>query len=214
VRILAVPVKSLSRSKTRLSKVLNPLERGALTLAMLEDVLDATSQMPGWETWVISPDEAVLEIAVHRRVRGVTEDRSPLSAAVRQVEREAKAAGAQTLAVLLGDVAMITPEALSAALQTIGPVVVAPDSSGKGTNMLLRRPPRSIQAHFGPHSMSRHTDAAAERELPISTVTSPELAFDLDTAADIQFLLDSGREGRTRACLLQMGAGERLSPVS
>lgn len=214
MRILTVPVKSLSRSKTRLSKVLSPLERGALTLAMLEDVLDATSQMSGWETWVISPDEAVLEIAVHRHVRGITEDRSPLSTAIRQVEREAKAADAQALAILLGDVALITDEALSAALQTIGPVVVAPDSSGKGTNMLMRRPPRSIQAHFGPDSMARHANAAAERELPLSRVDSPELAFDLDTVADIEFLLASGRDGRTRACLLQMGAGERLSPVS
>lgn len=214
MRILAVPVKSLSRSKTRLSKVLTPLERGALTLAMLEDVLDSALQVPGWQTWVISPDEAVLEIAAHRGARAVTEDRSPLSAAVRQVEREAKSADSQALAVLLGDVALITPESLAAALQTLGPVVAAPDSSGRGTNMLLRRPPRAIQAHFGKDSMSRHSAAAADRELPLSTVVNDELAFDLDTPGDIETLLATGRAGRTRSCLLDMGAPKRLRSVS
>src|SRR5207302_2274356 len=83
VRILAVPVKSLSRAKSRLARVLSPMERAALTLAMLEDVLDATLAQSSWETWVISRDEAVLEIAARRRARPVLEEKPPLSAAVR-----------------------------------------------------------------------------------------------------------------------------------
>ena len=55
MRAIALPVKSLDESKGRLAPLLSPLERAALTLAMLEDVLDATLAMPGWDTWVISP---------------------------------------------------------------------------------------------------------------------------------------------------------------
>ncbi|MGH2654940.1 MAG: hypothetical protein ACRDHV_11425, partial [Actinomycetota bacterium] len=97
MRVIAVPVKSLERAKGRLSAVLRPLERAALTLAMLEDVLDACMAVPGWQTWVVSPDEAVLEVSARRRARPVPEEDPGLLAAIRQVEEEA--AGADALAV-------------------------------------------------------------------------------------------------------------------
>src|SRR5437867_558268 len=83
MRVIAVPVKSLAGAKRRVAPELTPLERGALTLAMLEDVLDAAQAVTGWETWVISPDEVVLEIAVHRGARSVPEEKPPLAAAFR-----------------------------------------------------------------------------------------------------------------------------------
>src|ERR687885_506785 len=70
MRVVAIPVKPLSRSKSRLAPELTPLERGALTLAMLEDVLDVTLEVPAWDTWVVSADEAVLEIPAPRGAAG------------------------------------------------------------------------------------------------------------------------------------------------
>ena len=63
MRILTVPVKALAHGKSRLAPALAPLERAALSLAMLEDVLDPAQAQPGWDVWVVSPDDAVLEIA-------------------------------------------------------------------------------------------------------------------------------------------------------
>ena len=185
-----------------------------LTLAMLEDVLDAAVAAAGWQTWVISPDEAVLEIAVRRGVRAVAEDKPPLSGAIRQVEKEALDCGADALAILLGDVALVTQETLSTALHTLGPVVVAPDRAAEGTNLLVRRPPRAIQAKFGKSSLAKHREAAVAKGLPVSTVDLPGLAFDLDDPSDIAILLGSGREGRTRTALLEMDAASRLTRVS
>src|SRR5262245_48019840 len=99
MRLLAVPVKSLERSKRRLAPILTPLERAALTLAMVEDVLDAAQAAAGWDVVVISPDQTVLEIAARRGVDAVVEDHPPLSAAVHQVEQEALDRGADALAV-------------------------------------------------------------------------------------------------------------------
>src|SRR5918992_2153397 len=93
MRVIVVPVKSLERAKSRLSEALRPLERAALTLAMLEDVLDACLAQPGWQTWVISPDEAVLEVSARRRARPVAEEEPGLLAAVRQVEGRGHGAG-------------------------------------------------------------------------------------------------------------------------
>ena len=209
MRVIAVPVKSLERAKGRLAGVLEPLERAALTLAMLEDVLDASLAQPGWQTWVISPDEAVLEVSARRRARPIPEDDPGLLAALHQVEEQAS--GADALAVVLGDLPFVTPEALGGLLRTLGPVVAAPSDSDGGTNVLLRRPPLIIPPRFGTDSFRKHRDAAVSRDLPFAVVTVPELAFDLDRPEDVPVLLSRPGRSRSRAACLEMGLADRLS---
>ena len=210
MRVVAVPVKSLPRAKTRLSPALTGLERGALTLAMFEDVLDVALSVPGWETWVVSPDEVALEIAARRGARAVPEDKPPLANAIRQVEALAKKEGAAALAILPADVPLVTVDTLHEALRTLGAVVLARSADGAGTSLLLRRPPRAIPARFGPESFRRHLQLAAERDLPVAVVERPELSFDVDRPDDILTLLADGRRGRTREVCLQMDLGVRL----
>ena len=210
MRVVAVPVKSLSRAKTRLSPALTGLERGALTLAMLEDVLDVALSVPGWETWVVSPDEVALEIAARRGARAVSEDKPPLANAIRQVEALAKTGDASALAILPADVPLVTVDTLHEALRTLGAVVLARSADGAGTSLLLRRPPRAIPARFGPDSFQRHLQLAADRDLPVAIVERPELSFDVDRPDDILTLLADGRRGRTREVCLQMDLGARL----
>ena len=212
MRVIAVPVKSLERAKGRLSEALEPLERAALTLAMLEDVLDACLQIPGWQTWVISPDEAVLEVSARRRARPVIEEDPGLLAAIHQVEEEA--ANADALAIVLGDLPLLTAPALSRLLHTIGPVVAAPSGSDKGTNVLLRRPPGVIAPRFGTDSFRKHREGAEMRGVPFAEVDSVETAFDLDRREDVPTLLAQGGPSRTRAACIEMGLAERLSLVS
>ena len=210
MRVVAVPVKSLSRAKTRLSPALTGLERGALTLAMLEDVLDAALSVPGWDTWVVSPDEVALEIAAGRGARPIPEAKPPLANAIRQVEAKAKAEGANALAILPADVPLVTVDTLHEALRTLGAVVLARSADGSGTSLLLRRPPRAIPARFGPDSFRRHVELAETRGLPVSVVERRELSFDVDRPDDILTLLADGRRGRTREVCLQMDLGARL----
>jgi 2-phospho-L-lactate guanylyltransferase len=214
VRVVAIPVKPLSRAKSRLAPALSPLERGALTLAMLEDVLDATTIVPGWDTWVVSPDEVALEIAARRGATAVAETKPPLANAIRQVEGLAKERGADALTILPGDLPLVTPDVLQDAFRTLGAVVLARSGDGAGTSLLLRRPPRAIPARFGPDSFRRHVDLAAERGLPVSVVERRELSFDVDRPGDILALLRDGRRGRTREVCLQMDLGERLRDIA
>jgi 2-phospho-L-lactate guanylyltransferase len=209
MRVVAVPVKSLERAKGRLAGALTPLERAALTLAMLEDVLDACLSLPGWQTWVISPDEAVLEVSARRRTRPVPEEEPGLVGAIRQVGIEA--ANADALGVVLGDLPLITGETLARVLRTVGPVVAAPDSSDAGTNVLLRRPPGIIPPLFGSDSFRRHREAAELRGVPFAAVRGPELGFDLDRPEDVPQLLSWPGRSRTKAICLEMGLHDRLS---
>jgi 2-phospho-L-lactate/phosphoenolpyruvate guanylyltransferase len=210
VRVIAVPVKSLARAKSRLGPVLAPLERAALTLAMLEDVLDATLAVPGSETWVVSPDEAVLEIAARRGARPVIEERPPLAAAIRQAEQEAEARGADMLAVVPADLPLLSSAALADALHTLGPVVLAPSADRGGTNLLLRRPPKSMPARFGPDSFRKHVEGARARDLPVSVVEWPELTFDVDVPEDFKRVLMEARPGRTLESCRELDVAGRL----
>jgi 2-phospho-L-lactate/phosphoenolpyruvate guanylyltransferase len=210
VRILAVPVKSLSRAKSRLSSVLSPIERGALTLAMLEDVLDATMQLATWETWVVSPDEVVLEVAVRRGARPVREPLPTLLGAVRHVDDEATARDADALAVILADTPLLTAEALATAVRTMGPVVLGPSADRSGTNLLLRRPPRAIRPRFGRGSFAKHRAEADAKDLPVAVVDAPQIAFDLDAPDDILTLLSANVPGRTLDVCRELELESRL----
>jgi 2-phospho-L-lactate guanylyltransferase len=211
VRAIVLPVKSLDEAKSRLEPVLSPLERGALTLAMLEDVLDATSSLPGWDTWVLSPDEAVLEVAARRGAEEIREEAPPLLQALRQAEEEALGRGLDALAVLLPDTPLVTAAALTRAVHTLGPVVLAPSTDETGTNLLLRRPPRAIDARFGPDSYRKHLQTAAEADVPVAVIELPELGFDLDVPEDILTVLEARKAGRTREVLQELDMPARLA---
>ncbi|HZB78576.1 MAG TPA: 2-phospho-L-lactate guanylyltransferase [Actinomycetota bacterium] len=211
MRAIALPVKSLGHAKSRLSSILTPLERGALALAMYEDVLDATLAVDGWETWVVSPDESVLEIASGRRARGILEERPSLRSAIHQIEAEAAARSTEALAILHADTPLATSGALKAALHTLGPVVIAPSADERGTNLLLRRPPDAIPSRFGPDSFRWHLETAAERGLPTAVVEREELSFDLDEPGDILTVLETRRPGRTLDICRDMDLAGRLA---
>lgn len=210
MRILALPVKSLDGSKRRLSPVLTPMERAAVSLAMYEDILDVALAVPGWETVVISPDQAVLEIAATRGAHALPEERPTLTHAVRQVEQDSIDRGAEQLAVLVADAALVTAPLLIDALRTLAPVVLAGGEDG-GTTLLVRRPVRVIAARFGHDSFSRHQELATTKEVPTALVHTPGMCFDLDVPNDIPTFLGAGKPGRTRDVLLQMGAATRMA---
>ena len=141
----------------------------------------------------------MLEIALGRSAHAIREEKPPLANAIRQVEEEALGREADALAVLLPDTPLVTTEALTRALHTLGPVVLAPSTDEGGTNLLVRRPPTAIDARFGTGLVpqapggSRHSPTC-----PPSIVDAPELAFDLDLPGDILTVLDARRQGRTQ----------------
>jgi 2-phospho-L-lactate guanylyltransferase len=209
MRVLAVPVTSLERAKTRLAPLLSPLERAAMTLAMLEDVLDAALPQETWDVWVVSPDEAVLEIAARRGARPFHETAGSLLGAVRLVDAELPRRGDE-LAVLLADVPRVTAEALRDALSMPAAVVAAPAASDGGTNLLVRRPPGVIAARFGRESFGKHRWAARRARASFDQVGVPELSFDLDRPQDVVALLAAGSGGRTLVACHQLDLAARL----
>jgi 2-phospho-L-lactate/phosphoenolpyruvate guanylyltransferase len=208
--VLAVPVRRLDQAKTRLAPILSPRERGELMMAMLHDVLTASTRQAEWQTWVVSADRTVLDAAEARGAAPVLEKGTGLLAAVRQVEELALRRGAGELAVLLADLPWVTEGSLAGALRVEAPVVTVRAASDGGTNLLVRRPPDVIRARFGRESYTKHRWAAQRARVAVQAVESEELAFDLDGPDDLRRLLGSGRPCSAYTACLLMDAAERL----
>jgi 2-phospho-L-lactate guanylyltransferase len=215
MRVIAVPVKPLEAAKRRLSRVLSAKERAVLSLAMVEDVLDACQGQADWDVWVVSRSEAVLEIAGRRGATPVAEEGHSLLEAVGQVERAVPGRWSE-LAVVLADLPLLTADALSNALaRAEGTGVLAtPAESDGGTNLLVRRPPSAIPARFGRSSFARHRAEARRRGVAFREVRIPEAGFDLDRPSDLARVASASNASRTRSVCLELGVANRLGVVA
>lgn len=213
VRVV-VPVKELDTAKSRLSEVLPSAYREGLVLAMLSDVLAALAAAGLADVDVLSPDRRVLGFAAACGARPLAQP--PACATLAQaVDAAAASVSVDSLLVVHADVPLATAAELTALVSVQdagqlddggGPmVVVAPDRAGRGTNALLRRPPRAIPALFGPDSLVSHLAAARVAGVPCRVRAFPGLAHDLDTPADLARFRASSGGTHTREFLRRLG---------
>ncbi len=88
-------------------------------------------------------------------------------------------------------------------------MLIVPDRHGEGTNALLLTPPDAMTPAFGEGSRKRHTDLAIAQGATPEVVGVPSLALDIDTAEDLEELLEMfattrGRAAHTRGMLSQL----------
>jgi len=176
--------------KTRLSAVLDPEERRAFARVMLGDVL-ATLRAAGVDPEVLATAAIDVEAPV------AVDDR-PLTEAVNAV-----LAGADgDVAVVMADLALLTPGTVDRLLDAGGDVVVAPGRGG-GTNALVVRHP-DFRVDYHGASYLDHLRAAEEVGAEVEVVDSHRLATDVDEPADLAELLIHG-EGAARDWLESAG---------
>ena len=168
--------------KSRLSPVLDAAERREFAFAMLEDVLDALSRTRG------VPAPTVLSTAELGRDVGVpveVDDRA-LTPAVNDV----LASTADPVAVVMADLALATPTALSRLFASDADVVLAPGRR-VGTNALVARHP-DFRVDYHGASFVDHRAAAGTVGASVSVVDSNRLATDVDEPADLAEVLAHG----------------------
>ncbi|WP_254840486.1 2-phospho-L-lactate guanylyltransferase [Natronomonas marina] len=173
--------------KTRLGDALEPDERAAFARAMLLDVCEAVAEADGEPT--------VLSTApVETSWPTVVDDR-PLTDAV-------NAHLDPPTAVVMADLALATPAALTRLFETDGDVVVAPGLGG-GTNAAVVRHDGFAFDYHGV-SIRDHRRRARDAGADLATVDSFRLAVDVDETRDlVELLLHGG--GRSRAWLTEAG---------
>jgi 2-phospho-L-lactate guanylyltransferase len=189
-----VPHRGLDASKSRLSPVLSPDERGELAAHLLRRVLRIARQAVS-DVVVISPSADLDELVQPSGARLLVQRGMGLNAGLDQAREAAVAEGVEALAVLHGDLPELdVPDvlALMSAIPGDGGVAIAPDRAGSGTNGLALSPPGVIPFRFGVGSFSAHREAAESAGASFVIVERPGLAFDLDTPDDLDEWLRSG----------------------
>jgi len=216
--IALIPVKRLEESKSRLLAQLPDARRQALTLAMLEDLIESLSRTSGIDRIAVTtPDPLVAERAASAGAEILLREEPGLNAALedgrrRLCPREGDHTPNDEFLIVLGDVAGALPEDFSKLLEAAANsrgsgVWLAPSSDG-GTSAVLQRPAGAIPCCFGRDSARRHREAADTARLPFHEIELASLAIDLDQPEDLEaFLQTKGGGKRTRA-LLEDALGE------
>jgi len=166
---------AVGEPKTRLASVLEPDERTEFARAMLADVCAAIESTDS-EPTVLATEPIDCEWPT------VADDR-PLSEAV-------NARLEPPIAVVMADLPLAAPGALSRLFDAEGEVVIAPGLGG-GTNAVVVRHPEFYTTYHGA-SVADHRRIAADVGAEATTVDSFRLAVDIDERDDLAELLLHG----------------------
>ncbi|MGP8068517.1 MAG: 2-phospho-L-lactate guanylyltransferase [Candidatus Bathyarchaeia archaeon] len=198
-----VPVNVLKLSKARLTPLLGPSERVQLSVAMLEDTLEALRKAKRLDrVTVVSADYAVRKIARSHGANWLWEGRRHgLNKAVRLGIRESKHKGASAALIIHADVPLITSREIIEFLDHAAgySVALAPSKEGTGTNALLMQPPGVIRPLFGRDSLQKHLALADRQGVSRRVIRTRGISFDVDEPKDLRRLMhhrmsnDTGR---------------------
>jgi len=190
-RVVAiVPVGTLDGAKSRLGAVLDAEERLELTKLLARRTIGAAIAARGvTETIVVTPDDAVRDLASELGARALRQRDGGLNRGIDYARDEATASGADAIVILPIDLPDITSAAVEAVLAPLADpqrplVAIVADRHGRGTNALLIAPPDAIDVCFGGDSRRAHVAAAHAAGARLVELDGP-LALDVDTPDDL-----------------------------
>jgi 2-phospho-L-lactate/phosphoenolpyruvate guanylyltransferase len=186
-----VPVKRLGVSKRRLSQSLTLQERKALTVAMLEDVLNALKTSIIEKVLVVSNDPKVSSIAKKFGADFFSPLRKGLNCAIEEAFAWCIRNKADSVLVLPSDIPLINSKDINTIvdLGSIGRGVVLVPSRDCGTNAFYQCPPHLIRACFGAESFNKHMQEAYSKDVCIKFYYSLGVGLDIDSGDDLKVLL-------------------------
>jgi 2-phospho-L-lactate guanylyltransferase len=183
--IILIPCKRLDQGKSRLSAALDVHARRALcefflcrTLAMACTLVAAS------RIYVVTADPHVVEISGRYGASVLADSSFDLNRALDEARGAiaARHADMEGLLIMPIDLPLSTSSSLSSVVAEPGDIVIVPDESATGTNLLLLRhgSARTFQFQFGPDSYDAHCSLANEAHLALRTVRDDSLSFDVD----------------------------------
>ena len=209
MRYALVPVKDLSQAKERLSPLLSSDERHTLAAAMLDDVLSALEQASRLERIaLVTRDALATSLAVGRGFEVIDEGSGQgLSDAVEVGVQVCRDRGASSLAVIPGDIPLLTPADIDSLMDhgTRHEVVIVPSWNSRGTNTVLLEPPDVLPLRFSSWSFFPHVKAAKQAGLTYKVLRLPRVALDVDTPEDLARLMPKAMGTRSYSVLEDMG---------
>jgi 2-phospho-L-lactate guanylyltransferase len=212
-----IPVKGFRNAKQRLSALLGSAEREALAEAMFRDVLRQALRACGLvETVVVTGDDKVAKIAGSLGARVILENaETGETAAVDFARTSLKAAGAEAVLVIPGDLPLVRRGDIEAVLAQVpeGQItrfaLLVPSHDRLGTNALLLAPPDVIKLRFGYDSFSYHISQVLAQGLPIRCFENEHIALDIDEPKDLEKFLTYSNDDSEALKTLQRFIADR-----
>lgn len=217
---ILVPVKDLSRAKTRLARLLSEAERAELAGLLLAGVLEAIARLPDTAAGeplrrVVVTAHAPAAESARRHGFEVLPESAPVSEsesvdrASALLERE----GVRGILRIPLDLPLIEAADL-ARLVALGrngaAALLVPSLAGTGTNGLYRAPPNLFPSRFGPGSLALHREEAQRRGVAAQIVPLDSLALDVDDPEDVRLWLQRKRPSPALEYLQSCGIEARL----
>ena len=186
-----VPVKRIGVSKRRLSQSLSSQERKSLTVAMLEDVLQALKASVVSKVLVVSNDLNVRPIAERYGVSFFSPLRKGLNSAIEEAFVWCMRNKADSVLVLPADIPLVAPKDIDVMVKlgSDGRRVLLVPSRDWGTNAFFQCPPHLVRACFGSDSFIKHAKEACVNGVCVKFYYSLGVGLDIDSVEDLQVLL-------------------------
>jgi 2-phospho-L-lactate/phosphoenolpyruvate guanylyltransferase len=198
---LVIPLKPLTRAKSRLADTAAGALRPGLALAFAQDTVAAALACPAVRDVAVVTDDSLagreLSALGARIVPG--EPRGGLNAALAHGVRAVRTTRPESpVAALNADLPALRPLELLRVLDAAAefPRAFLADAAAIGTTLLAAAPAEELRPAFGPDSRARHRASGAV-ELTLDAVDS--VRQDVDTGADLRAALSLGVGPHTAA---------------
>lgn len=186
--VATLPVRSLLDGKRRLAHRLDSGERRRLIMAMCTTVVAALQDSAVIAAiGMVSGDAETLEFGRSLGLTPIWEHEPDLNSALRTAGEWAREYADQHL-IVLPDLPLLRPDNIRELVESADgapSIVICPDRTRTGTNMLLLQPCGCIPPLFGSGSLQRHLAAARATNAAVRIYDSPGTSWDIDTPDDL-----------------------------
>ncbi|KPK53484.1 MAG: hypothetical protein AMJ63_06315 [Myxococcales bacterium SG8_38_1] len=186
-----IPVKGFDRGKSRLSDVLPPQERAALTRNLFEHVVRVLQESPSVDAVAMVSDSVEAREHAERLGALALEDADGvrgLAGVVDAALKELELRGATSVLICMSDLPELGAEDVESVARQLeeADVVLVPDLLQQGTNVVALKPPSVLPSCLGHEdSLQRHRDLARDLGLTVSVQLRSGISFDVDHPRDL-----------------------------
>ena len=187
-----IPIKDFDRGKSRLSSVLAPTERSQLARELFAHVMRVLRESPLIDEIAIVSDSpaacehadrlGIVALADGDRSRGLAD---VIDGALAELERR----GATSVVICMSDLPDLSVQDIDSVVAQLEScdVVLVPDLSQRGTNVVAMKPATCLPSCLGREdSFERHRERARDLGLAVRVQLSTGIGFDVDRPRDLE----------------------------
>jgi 2-phospho-L-lactate guanylyltransferase len=172
-------------------------KRKALTVAMLEDVLNAIKASKIRNILVVSPDSTVKQVTDKFKFSYLSPKQTASNSALKEAVEWCMKRKADSVLILPADIPLLSSGDVDKLVElgSENPSVVLSPSMNGGINALLLNPPDVIPASFGKDGFFANVKAAIDKNVPVRFHASREIMMNVDSEDDLNKLRDAKGAG-------------------